>query len=416
MTARPRIDGARLDALLARFAAIGGLPGGGVHRSALSEEDRRARALLAELARTRGFAVSQDPIANLFVRRAGSDPEAAPVLIGSHLDSQPTGGRYDGALGVLAAFACLEALEAAGTVTRRPIEVVAWTNEEGSRFAPGAMGSSAFAAGAIPSVWSDLVDAAGIAFEAERLATLAALPDAPVVALGWPLAAYVELHIEQGPILERRGLPIGAVSGTQGTRWYDIVFDGRPAHAGTTPLDFRSDPMAAAVEALAELYDGVMPLDPEARFTVGRMIAEPGSINAIPGRVALSVDLRHPDAGHLDALEVRVAAACRAAAERRSCVVALDRTLDMPPARFPEAMVETVRAAAAAVGVEALTMPSGAFHDAVFVARVAPTAMIFVPCRDGLSHNEAEYVSPEEIRIGAEVLLAAALDLANRPD
>jgi N-carbamoyl-L-amino-acid hydrolase len=238
----PRIDGARLLARLDAFAAIGGLANGGVDRPAFSRADRDARGLLADLALARGFSVSQDSIANLFIRRG--EASGAPLLIGSHLDSQPTGGRYDGALGTLAAFEVLETLEDSGVATALPVEVVVWANEEGSRFLPGAMGSRAFAAESLPEGTAD--DSAGLTFQAEVAATRAALPGAAERPLGFPISGYLELHIEQGPILERDGLAIGAVDGIQGTSWLGVTMSGESSHAGTTPLDARRDAAACA--------------------------------------------------------------------------------------------------------------------------------------------------------------------------
>ena len=407
MSGEPAIDGDRLLRRLARFAEIGGTPAGGVNRQALSEEDGLARALLADLARARGFSVAQDAMANLFVRREGADPALPPLLVGSHLDSQPTGGRYDGALGVLTAFEVLEALEDAGAVTGRAVEVVAWTNEEGSRFAPGAMGSKAFAEGAMPPAWAEVRDGAGIRLADALAATRAGLAGAGERPLGFAVAGYLELHIEQGPVLEREGIPIGIVVGIQGTRWLEVVVTGQAAHAGTTPAAFRRDPLAAAAAAVDGLNRALMPADPEARFTVGRMTVAPGSVNAIAERVNFSVDLRHPDAESLDRLEAAVRAGVAAAAAAHGCAATVERTLDMPPARFDEALIGALEAAAAEVGAPCRRLTSGAFHDALFVARVAPAAMLFVPCRDGLSHNEAEFVAPDDVVRGAQVLLAA---------
>jgi N-carbamoyl-L-amino-acid hydrolase len=398
------INGDRLQTRLASFAAIGATPGGGVNRQALSPEDRAARTLLASLAIERGFTVHQDPMANLFIRRTGRNPDLPPLLIGSHLDSQISGGRFDGALGVLAAFECLETLEDEGVETERSVEVVAWTNEEGSRFAPGAMGSSAFVAGTIAPDWQQLTDAAGVAFEDERRATLAALAEAEMRPLGFPIAGYIELHIEQGPLLEREAVPIGVVTGIQGTRWLEITFTGQTAHAGTTARAFRRDPLEAATEALHALYGSIMPGDTEARFTVGKLRVEPGAVNAIPERVVLSVDLRHPLAERIDAMEAEVSRACEAAAARCACSARFERSADMAPVSFAPAVITAIEAATRTLGVASRRIISGAFHDALYLARVAPSGMIFVPCRDGLSHNEAEYVEPIQCQTGAEVL------------
>jgi N-carbamoyl-L-amino-acid hydrolase len=404
----------RPDRLLARldaFARIGATPGGGVDRQALTDGDRQARGLLARLGQGRGFAVAQDGMANLFVRREGRDPDAPPVLVGSHLDTQPSGGRYDGALGVLAALEVLESLEDDGVSTERAVELVCWTNEEGSRFSPGAMGSMAFATRSQASRWSAVEGRDGSSLAAELAATLAVL-DVGSRPIGSPVHCYVELHIEQGPVLESEGIPIGVVTGIQGVRWLEVRLEGQAAHAGTTPRAHRRDPLAAAAEAIHRLSERLMPKDPEARFTVGRMAALPGSVNAIAQVVTFSIDLRHPLWARLDALENAVQDVVAAAAARHGCRAEVTRTLDMAPCAFPAAMVATVEVAARRAGAPSRRMMSGAYHDALFVAAVAPSAMIFIPCRDGLSHNEAEFAEPSDIAAGAEVLYEAVRDLA----
>ncbi len=404
------IDRARLLQRLDDFARIGGTPAGGVNRQALSDEDRRSRRLLAELALARGFRVFQDPMANLFIHRKGRLAGRPPFVIGSHLDSQPTGGRFDGALGTLSAFEVIESIEDADLETDLPLEVVAWTNEEGSRFAPGTMGSMAFAARAIPETWSELLGTDGAPFRAELKATLDALPEAEMRLLGFPISGYLELHIEQGPALEQEKIPIGIVDGIQGTRWLDITVNGQAAHAGTTALSFRRDPMAAAVASLDTLFKSIMPQDERTRFTIGRFAVQPGSVNAIPGSVVFTVDLRHPEPSAIDALEMKIRNTCVAAAEVHGCEVTFRRLFDMPPATFSEGLLNCLGRAAARLDLPVKRMISGAFHDALFVNRVAPAAMIFVPCRDGLSHNEAEYVEPDDAITGARMLLASTLE------
>lgn len=421
MTCSAEINGARLLKRLDDFAAIGATPGGGVNRPALGPQDQAARALLAELALDRGFRVFQDPLANLFIRRNGKNGNRPPFLIGSHLDSQPTGGRYDGALGTLAAFEVLETLEDAGIETDAAIEMVAWTNEEGSRFAPGAMGSMAFSLGHIPQGWPDISGTDGVLWRDAVAATIAALPVAEHRTLGFPISGYLELHIEQGPSLEKENIPIGIVTGVQGTRWLEVIVTGQAAHAGTTQLAFRRDPMVAVTSALHLLYDAIMPEDENARLTIGRIAALPGSVNAIPGSVSLSVDLRHPQAGRLDIIEATILEAFQASAAAHGCKVGIRKTFDMSPAPFSKAVIEGVEQAARHLGLQSKTMVSGAFHDALYIARVAPAAMIFVPCRDGLSHNEAEYVEPAHCIAGTRILLQSTLQVlatvaSNRAD
>lgn len=414
MTAMFDINGSRLLDRMQAFASIGATAAGGVNRQALTDGDREARRLLAELAFARGFTVFQDYMANLFIRREGRDPAHPPLLIGSHLDSQPTGGQFDGALGTLSAFEVLETLEDHGIETSMSIEVVAWTNEEGSRFAPGVMGSMAFAGAANPSEWHSVVGADGASFADELAATLSALPEAVSRPLGMPILAYLELHIEQGPSLEKENLPIGVVTGVQGTRWLEVTISGQAAHAGTTGLTYRRDPMVATVSALHELQLSVMPSDGDARLTIGRMAVSPGSINAIPDTVVFSVDIRHPDPAQLALIENAVRTACKKQAAVQQCTCGIVTMFDMPSAVFSPEVVSAIEAAADRLELPSKRMVSGAFHDALFLARVAPAAMIFVPCRDGLSHNEAEYVSPKHVVTGARLMFETVHRMTTR--
>ena len=412
MTSSPQINAQRLLQRIADFASIGATQAGGVNRQALSIEDRAARRLLAELAFARGFNVYQDAIANLFISRAGRDPSLPPVLIGSHLDSQPTGGRFDGALGTLSAFEVLEALQDAGVVTERSVEMVSWTNEEGSRFSPGCMGSMAFVGVGDIAGWRDTRGTDGTRLGDELAATLKALPEAKMQPVGHAVSSFVEVHIEQGPVLERAGIPIGLVTSVQGTRWLEVSFIGEAAHAGTTPLEFRKDPMAAAVAAIAQLQLVVMPADPMARLTVGRMSVEPSSVNVIPSKVTFTIDIRHPSKELLSSIEARIDAECRTSAKRHMVDVLIEKRFDLAPGKFDTTVVDVIDSACERLCVPNMKIVSGAFHDALFVSRVAPTAMIFVPCRDGISHNEAEFVTSENIETGAKVLLETALSLA----
>ncbi|WP_377295423.1 Zn-dependent hydrolase [Rhizobium sp. SG2393] len=408
------VNGSRLLRSLAEFAAIGATPAGGVNRQALSPEDRAARRLLAERAQARGFSIFQDEAANLFVRRRGSHDDLPAVLIGSHLDSQPTGGRFDGALGTLSAFEVLEAIEDAGIATVRPIEVVAFTNEEGSRFAPGCMGSMVFAGVHAIREWNAARAPDGTYLEQDLAATLDALPEAMMRHARPEVFAFIELHIEQGPVLEREGVPIGVVTAVQGTKWLEVTFTGEAAHAGTTPREFRKDAMAAAAEAIGALQATVMVADPQARLTVGRLLLEPGSINVIPRRVTFTIDIRHPERTSLADIEKQVRTTCAMAAERWNCSLEIASRLDMAPGVFEPVLTAAIETACQTHGVACRRMTSGAFHDALFVNRIAPSAMIFVPCRGGISHNEAEFVAADDIVQGAATLLDVTLDLANR--
>jgi beta-ureidopropionase / N-carbamoyl-L-amino-acid hydrolase len=392
------------------MAEIGAIAGGGVNRPALSPEDIRARALLLEWAGARGWEPAVDPIANLFVRRPGRDPALPPVVAGSHMDSQPAGGRFDGIFGVLAALEATEALDAAGIATAHPIDLVAWTNEEGGRFAPGAMGSAVFAGAIDMASCLALTDAAGIAFADALQATLAATPDLARRSFGFPIAAYLEPHIEQGPQLEATGQQVGVVTGIQGARWYVVEVTGEAGHAGTAPLRGRKDALQAAVRMIAALQELMHDPDDRLRFTVGRLQVEPNSPNTVPASVTFSIDFRHPEARVLDERGGQIAAVCKAKAG--PCEVTVSETFNRAPCVFPDAIVAAIERAADRTGCRHMRIASGAFHDANFIADLAPTGMIFVPCAKGISHSPAEYASPEDLAAGARVLAAALVELA----
>ena len=406
-----RVDGGRLWRRLMQMAEIGAIPGNGVNRQALSEEDIAARELLIDWARRRGYAVAVDETANLFVRRPGSEPDLAPVLTGSHMDSQPRGGRFDGIYGVIAGLEAIEALDDAGTATRRPVELVAWTNEEGSRFDPGCMGSMVFSGTAPLERFEDAVDADGISFGRALSRTLGATPDLPRRRETIPPAAYVEAHIEQGPVLEAAEVPIGAVTGVQGSQRFVVEVDGATAHAGTTPVRGRRDALQAALRAVARLNETMADPNDVLRFTVGRFEVEPNSPNTVPSRVRFSIDLRHPDGWELDRRARRIPRVCENAA--LPCSVRISRTFDQRPVGFESGIVETIERSAAAIDQPSLRLPSGANHDAAFVAKVSPTAMIFIPCLRGVSHHESEYASPEDCAAGARVLAETLRTLAD---
>lgn len=405
------INSERLLERLSSFAMIGATPGGGVNRQALSTEDRLVRKKLAQLGIEQGFKVFQDAMANLFIRRDGKYLDSPPFLIGSHLDSQPAGGRFDGALGTLAAFEVLQTLEDKKIETGISLEVVAWTNEEGSRFAPGAMGSRAFSESKIPDAWNSVRDADGVELMEEVARTIIALPEVEMRPLGGPVAGYLELHIEQGPFLEGENIPIGIVDAIQGTSWLEVVMTGQSAHAGTTPLEFRRDPLVACINAIHVLNELIMPQDRQARFTIGQISANPGSINSIAKSVSFSVDLRHPDVNRLGALEDVVRSVCKKEAAACGCTPSIHKLFEVPPVKFSKPLLDTVERASRHLNIPFKRMQSGAFHDALFLARVAPSAMIFVPCRDGISHNESEFVEPRNILLGAEVLFETALEV-----
>jgi N-carbamoyl-L-amino-acid hydrolase len=394
------------------MARLGATAKGGVNRQALSAEDVAARRLLASWAQARGFAVSTDAIGNLFVRRPGEQNDAAPVMTGSHMDSQPTGGRFDGIYGVLAGFEVLEALEDAGIRTRRPLEVAAWMNEEGSRFPVGAMGSAVFAGRLALDKALAVSDPRGTTVAAALAETLAAAPVARRAGVGGPVAAYVEAHIEQGPRLEADRRTIGVVTGIQGSRRYAVEVTGEEAHAGTTPRAARKDALSAAVAIVTALETLMQDPSDTVRFTVGRFEVFPGSPNTVPGRVYFTIDFRHPDLAVLDARGGRIAAA--AAANARGCAVSVSQLADVPPTVFAPSVVDLVRHCTSGLGLPSMDMPSGAGHDAMHIATLCPAGMIFVPCERGISHNEAENATPSDLAAGCRVLADALTTLADR--
>ncbi len=395
------------------MAKLGGTPKGGVNRQALSPEDAAARNLLMSWAKARGFSISTDAIGNLFVRREGSDPKALPVLSGSHMDSQPTGGRFDGMYGVLAAFEALEALEDAGVKTKRPVMAVAWTNEEGSRFQPGAMGSAVFAGHNKLDEMLAVKDWKGVVLKDALAETLKTAP-APIRdgKPGFALDGYVEAHIEQGPRLENEKKTIGVVTAIQGSRRYIVETVGEEAHAGTTPRAARKDAFAAALRVAQAMYEATTDRDDSLRFTIGRVDVSPGSPNTVPGKTSFTIDMRHPSDAVLDAHEKKLHEIV--ATKAAPCPATIERVMVVPPTDFAPLVIDLVRAKTNTLGLSNMDMPSGAGHDAMHIAQLCPTGMIFVPCERGISHNEIENASPSDLAAGARVLVEVLTELANR--
>ena len=397
----------------ADMARLGGTSKGGVNRQALSAEDAAARNLLASWAKAREFAIFTDAIGNLFVRREGTDPQVPPVMSGSHMDSQPTGGRFDGMFGVLAAFEALEALEDAGVATRRPVIAVAWTNEEGSRFQPGAMGSAVFAQ---PDKLGEALQAKdwnGVVLKDALADTLEAAP-APLREgkPGFAVDSYVEAHIEQGPRLENERKTIGVVTAIQGSRRYIVEIDGEEAHAGTTPRAARKDAFAAATRIAAAMYEATTDSDDTLRFTIGRVEVHPGSPNTVPGKASFTIDMRHPQDAVLEAHEKKLYEIV--AGKAVPCPARIERVTAVAPTDFDPTVIDLVRAKAQALGLSNMDMPSGAGHDAMHIAKLCPAGMIFVPCERGISHNESENATPGDLAAGTRVLVAVLEELANR--
>ncbi|CAM2166607.1 N-carbamoyl-L-amino-acid hydrolase [Burkholderia latens] len=399
------IDGARLWQSLADMARIGATARGGVRRLALTDDDRRGRDLFARWCRDAGMTVSVDAVGNLFARRGGADAHAAPVLIGSHLDTQPEGGRFDGVYGVLAALEVVRTLNDAGIATGKPIEIVSWTNEEGARFAPAMLGSAVFT-GALP------LDEALAKRDADGIALGAALDACGyrgARAPGGDVDAYFEAHIEQGPVLEANGTTIGIVTGGQAIRWLDVRVTGVAAHAGTTPMPYRKDAYFASAQIALELERIIAGHTPRGLATIGQVGIRNASRNTIAGDVTLTVDLRHHDDAQVDAMERELRDAAARIAAARGVQVSVDTCWRSPATPFDAACVELVAQAADAFGYTNERIVSGAGHDAILLARRVPTAMVFIPCVGGLSHNEAEDALPDDVTRGTNVLLHAVL-------
>ena len=404
-----RVDARRLWQRLMSLAEIGATPRGGVCRLALTELDRQGRERFVDWARELGCTLRRDAIGNLFARRAGLDDTLPAVATGSHLDTQPTGGRFDGNYGVLAGLEVLHTLHDAGIRTRAPLEVCIWTNEEGSRFVPVMMGSGVYA-GAFPLAHAlQARDGAGISVQEALQATAQAGPAPASVADGAPrFGAYFEAHIEQGPVLEDEGITIGVVSGALGQRWYDVTVQGMEAHAGPTPMALRRDALLPATRLMQRVHEIAMAEQPDGRGTVGHVDVFPNSRNVIPGRVRFSVDFRHLDAAGLARMDAALHAAVAQAATA-GVSIEVQQVVEFPPQPFDPALRALIEQGAQRLGLSHRALPSGAGHDAVYVARTAPAAMIFVPCKDGISHNEIEDARPEHLAAGADVLLHAML-------
>jgi N-carbamoyl-L-amino-acid hydrolase len=401
------INAARLWESLMELAKIGATPKGGVKRLTLTDEDRGARDLFCRWAREAGLSVEVDGIGNIFARRAGADPSRAPIAMGSHLDSQPSGGKFDGAYGVMAGLEVLRTLNDAGVRTRAPLEVVSWTNEEGSRFRPVMMGSGVFTGAFSLEHVRAQVDLEGktVAAELERIGYAGS-------ARPHRLGGYFEAHIEQGPVLENEGKTIGVVQGALGQRWYDVTITGQDAHAGPTPMELRKDALIAASRLVLEVNRIARQFSDYARGTVGFMLVKPNSRNVIPGEVRTAVDFRNAKLATLDAMCEALKRGCTAIEAECGVRIELQETVHFKPCAFDPALVGHVRAAAAALGHAHRDIVSGAGHDAVSIAGIAPAAMVFVPCAGGISHNEIESATPADLAAGCDVLLHAVLKAA----
>lgn len=401
-----RIDGARLWDALMRLAQIGATPKGGVKRLALTDLDRQGRDLVVQWGRDAGLAITVDQIGNVFMRREGSNPALAPIVTGSHIDTQPTGGKFDGNYGVLAGLEVIRTLNDHAIVTEAPIEVAFWTNEEGSRFVPVMMGSGVFCGAFSLDTAYAAQDSDGLTVrgELERIGYLGAqVPGAH------PIGAYFETHIEQGPVLEDADKVIGVVPAVMGLSWYDCTVTGMEAHAGPTPMGLRRDALQVATVIMQEVVAIANRYPPYGRGTVGMVSVFPNSRNVIPGEVKFSIDLRNVNEALLTTMHEEMLAFIDRTASDSGLSIAIERVSYYPPCPFHPDCVEAVRAATEELGYSTMDVVSGAGHDAIYAARLAPSGMIFVPCKDGISHNEIEDARADHLEAGCNVLLLAML-------
>lgn len=406
-----KIDGKRLWDSLMAMAEIGATPKGGVKRLTLTDVDKAGRDQFAEWCEALGLTVRVDAIGNMFARREGRDPARKPVLFGSHLDSQPSGGKFDGALGVIAGLEVMRTLNDLNITTEAPLELVNWTDEEGSRFGHSLMGSGAWAGVyPLPKVYG-LADVDGVTVE-QALTSIGY--KGPHPAEPFPADAYFELHIEQGPILEKEEKLVGVVTGAQAQVWWDARITGQDSHAGTTPPSARRDALVAAARVIELVDERMRERGDDGRGTVGFLKVVPNSRNVIPGEVLFSVEFRHPDTAQIEHLAESFPAEAAALVAATGCRLELTELFRFAAQPFDAECVALVQQAADRLGLPSRRIVSGAGHDAVYVARRVPTAMIFTPCKDGLSHNEAESIRSEEAEAGCQVLFEAVVARANR--
>ncbi|MBW7969693.1 Zn-dependent hydrolase [Bradyrhizobium sp. BR 10289] len=413
MTSQPLINADRLWARLMSLAEIGATPAGGVNRQALSDGEIAAWSRVIGWAVEAGLTPSTDPAGNLFLTLAGRDRLAPPLLLGSHIDSQPTGGKFDGAAGVMAALEAVVSLAEQGETAARDVIVVAWMNEEGSRFAPGMMGSEAFTGERDLDAIRAARDADGITV-GEALDRLhQAFPDVSHKPLGFAVGAYLELHIEQGPLLEAAGRTIGVVTGIQGKKTFQVVVEGGEGHAGTLAQSERRDALAAFAKVASALHAEIGTIDADIKFTIGRVTVVPNAPSVVPSRVSFSIDLRHPDNAVLDAAGARIKVLCDDNAS--PCTVTVTPLVDAPSNAFDPRLRTSIAEAAREQGHSAMDILSAAGHDARHLAKVCPAAMIFIPCHDGVSHVEHEWAEAAHVAAGASVLAQVLRGLAFAP-
>lgn len=406
-----RVNQARLIDRLRQLAKIGARPEGGLNRQAFTDEDGQARKLMVSWATEAGLTVTTDEIGNLYMahRPDGTD-DRAPIMGGSHLDTQPAGGWLDGVYGVMAALEAVLAIKEQGLALTHPVEAVAWANEEGGRFQPGLMGSAYFTGHFTLDKADAIVDAGGARLSDEIERFLATTPELAQRQVPFAIAGLLEAHIEQGPILEDEGVPIGVVEGVQGIRWFQIDVRGVAAHAGTAPLGSRRDALIAATGMVQSLSRALHDPDDVLRFTVGKFIVSPGSPNTVADHVMFTIDLRHPDDDALDRSE-EIIRKC-VAEQAEPCEADIKVTEAVAPVRFAAPVIDTIEAAAGALDTPARRIVSGAGHDAAMMSGHAPVGMVFVPCHGGVSHHPDENADEEDLIAGAHVVATALARLA----
>ena len=412
MTTNIRIDGNRLWDSLMELAKIGATEKGGVCRLALTDLDRQARDLFQKWCTAAGCAMTVDKMGNIFARRPGKDNTLPPVMTGSHIDTQPSGGKFDGNYGVLAGLEVIRTLNDFNYETTRPIEVVVWTNEEGSRFAPAMVASGVFAGVFDLDYGLNRKDVDGKTM-GEELKRIGYAGETQCG--GREIAAFFEAHIEQGPILEAENKTIGVVQGVQGIRWYEVTVTGQEAHAGPTPMPRRKDALVGVSRMVSAVNRIGLARPPYACATVGMLQVSPNSRNVIPGKVFFTIDFRHPDPEVLAGMGKEMEDEAKKIAAELKLEIDFKEIWYSPPVKFASECVAAVKQAAEDLGFSNREIVSGAGHDSVYLSRVAPTAMVFVPCKDGISHNEIEDAKPDELAAGCDVLLRAMIERANAP-
>lgn len=403
------INGERLEKTLKDFAVIGATEKGGVTRLALTDEDKQARDLFVRLVEEAGCSVSIDHMGNIFARRAGRQPDAASVLMGSHGDSQPKGGRFDGIYGVLGGLEVLRSMNDLSIQTDRPVDLVMWTNEEGSRFAPAMIGSAVFTGTSSLEYGLSRADAQGITI-GDELQRIGYAGNADMT--DYKIHAAYELHIEQGPILEKNQCTIGVVTDAQGQRWYEITLTGQAAHAGSTPMEMRHDALLGMSRLVEQVNRIALHESPDGRGTVGMLSVSPNSRNVVPGEVWFCVEFRHPSEEKLARMDATMCQVVHDVCEKIELQYNINCIFSYEPVPFDRQCNQTIREAAESLGYSYQDIISGAGHDACHLARIVPTSMIFVPCEEGLSHNEAENITEEWAVAGANVLLRTVVKSA----